>query len=178
VRKISTIPRSQSLGVTVSAPGADRFNYDKRALLAKIKLATGGRAAEELVYGDETTGAENDIRQATELARSMVGRFGMSEEIGFVAVLPRDDPWAAPSISQVSEGTRQRVDEEVKRIVEGAHDDAFRLLSDNRSRLDALTQALLREETLEGPDAYKAAGLEPPSDATAEQPEPAAAAAT
>ena len=95
VRKISIIPRTMSLGVTVSAPESDRFNYDKRSLLARIEVATAGRAAEEVVFGDETTGAENDIRQATQLARSMVGRFGMSDEIGFVSVLPQDgDGWA------------------------------------------------------------------------------------
>ena len=90
VRKISIIPRTMSLGVTISAPGSDRFNYDKDSLLAHIKVATGGRAAEEVVYGDETTGAESDIRQATSLARNMVGRFGMSDEIGFLSVLPQD----------------------------------------------------------------------------------------
>ena len=89
VRKISIIPRTMSLGVTVSAPDADRFNYDKESLLAHIKVATGGRAAEEVVYGDETTGAESDIRQATQLARNIVGRFGMSDEIGFLSVLPQ-----------------------------------------------------------------------------------------
>jgi Peptidase family M41 len=119
VRKISIIPRTMSLGVTVSAPESDRFNYDRRALLARIEVTTAGRAAEEVVYGDETTGAENDIRQATQLARSMVGRFGMSEEIGFVAVLPQDgDGYGMYGASQVSERTRQRVDDEVKRVVE------------------------------------------------------------
>ena len=76
--------------MTLSAPSTDQFNYDKQGLIGRIKVTTGGRAAEEVVFGDMTTGAENDIRQATELARQMVGRFGMSEEIGFVAVLPRD----------------------------------------------------------------------------------------
>ena len=95
VRKISIIPRTMSLGVTVSAPDADRFNYDKQSLLAHIKVATGGRAAEEVVYGDETTGAESDIRQATSLARNMVGRFGMSDEIGFLSVLPQDGDGSA-----------------------------------------------------------------------------------
>jgi cell division protease FtsH len=163
VRKISIIPRTMSLGVTVSAPEADRFNYDRRALLARIELTTAGRAAEEVVYGDETTGAENDIRQATQLARSMVGRFGMSEEIGFVAVLPQDgDGYGMYGASQVSERTRQRVDDEVKRVVEEAHDEAIRLLTENRSRLDAIAKALLRRETLDQPQAYAAAGLAPP----------------
>ena len=168
VRKISIIPRTMSLGVTVSAPESDRFNYDKRALLARIEVATAGRAAEEVVYGDKTTGAENDIRQATQLARSMVGRFGMSDEIGFVAVLPQDgDGMGMYGTSQISERTRQRVDDEVKLVVEGAHEEAIRLLTENRSRLDRITEALLREETLDQPQAYAAAGLAPPPEGEA-----------
>jgi cell division protease FtsH len=161
VRKISIIPRTMSLGVTISAPGSDRFNYDKQSLLAHIKVATGGRAAEEVVYGDETTGAESDIRQATQLARNMVGRFGMSEEIGFLAVLPQDGDGSGlmPGVSEVSERTRQRIDDEMRRIVGEAHDEAVQLLADNRERLDSLAQALLQAETLEGPEAYAAAGL-------------------
>jgi cell division protease FtsH len=174
VRKISVIPRTMSLGVTVSAPESDRFNYEKDDLLARIKVAVGGRAAEEIVFGDVTTGAENDIRQATGLARNMVGRFGMSDEIGFVAVLPQDGQ-SYYATSEVSEATKQRVDEEVKRIVEEAHADTLTLLRENRNRLDGLTEALIEAETLEGPDAYRAAGLEPPD--AASQPEPDATAA-
>jgi cell division protease FtsH len=174
VRKISIIPRTMSLGVTVSAPETDRFNYEKDELVARIMVTTGGRAAEELVFGDATTGAENDIRQATALARNMVGRFGMSDSIGFVAVLPQDgQTW--PGYSEVSEGTRRQVDEEVKRIIEEAHADTLRLLNENRGRLEALAEALVETETLEGPDAYRAAGLEPP--AAASQPTPPRAAA-
>jgi cell division protease FtsH len=163
VRKISIIPRSRSLGVTVSAPDTDQFNYDKQALLARIRVATGGRAAEEVVYGDQTTGAESDIRQATQLARQMVGRFGMSEEIGFVAVLPQDgEASALQGLSEVSERTRQHIDDEVKRIVGEAHDEAIRLLTEHRERLDSLAEALMRAETLDQPEAYAAAGLPAP----------------
>jgi cell division protease FtsH len=173
VRKISIIPRSRSLGVTVSSPETDRFNYDKRSLLAHLRVATGGRAAEEVVYGDETTGAENDIRQATQLARQMVGRFGMSEEIGFVAVLPQDgEASALQGLTEVSEHTRQRIDAEVKRIVDEAHDEAIQLLSEHRDRLDSLADALLQAETLDQPDAYAAAGL-PVPEAEAPTAEPA-----
>ena len=83
VRKVSIIPRGQALGVTFSAPDADRFNFDERHLLAQIKVALGGRVAEEIVFGDLTTGAESDIQQLTRIARTMVGRWGMS---------PRDRP--------------------------------------------------------------------------------------
>jgi cell division protease FtsH len=163
VRKISIIPRSRSLGVTLSAPETDQFNYDMQGLLARISVATGGRAAEEVVYGDQTTGAESDIRQATQLARQMVGRFGMSEEIGFVAVLPQDgEASALQGLAEVSEHTRQRVDAEVKRIVGEAHDEAIQLLTEHRERLDSLAEALVREETLDQPQAYAAAGLTVP----------------
>jgi cell division protease FtsH len=115
------------------------------------------------VYGDETTGAENDIRQATQLARNMVGRFGMSDEIGFVSVLPQDgDGWGTYGSSQVSERTRQRVDDEVKRVVEEAHAEAIRLLTEHRERLDLLAEALLRAESLDQPEAYAAASLTAP----------------
>ena len=179
VRKISIIPRTMSLGVTVSAPESDRFNYDRQALVAHIKVATGGRAAEEVVYGDETTGAESDIRQATQLARNMVGRFGMSDEIGFLSVLPQDGyDSAMPGYSNVSERTRQRIDDEMRRIVGNAHDEAVELLSKNRDRLDALAEALFHAETLEGPDAYAAAGLDAPADSAVAPVEPATAVAT
>jgi cell division protease FtsH len=174
VRKISIIPRTMSLGVTISAPGSDRFNYDKDSLLAHIKVATGGRAAEEVVYGDETTGAESDIRQATQLARNMVGRFGMSDEFGFLSVLPQDGDGSAlmPGVSEISERTRQRIDDEMRRIVGEAHDEAIQLLADHRESLDSLAEALYKAETLEGPEAYAAAGLEP-SDAATPPAEPA-----
>jgi cell division protease FtsH len=172
VRKISIIPRTMSLGVTISAPGSDRFNYDKGSLLAHIKVATGGRAAEEVVYGDETTGAESDIRQATQLARNMVGRFGMSDEIGFLSVLPQDGDGSAlmPGVSEVSERTRERIDDEMRRIVGEAHDDAVQLLADNRERLESLAEALFQAETLDGPQAYAAAGLASEADSTTTQP--------
>jgi cell division protease FtsH len=169
VRKISIIPRTMSLGVTISAPGSDRFNYDKQSLLAHITVATGGRAAEEVVFGDETTGAESDIRQATQLARNMVGRFGMSDEIGFLAVLPQDGDRSGlmPGVPEVSERTRQRIDEEMRRIVGDAHDEAVQLLAENRDRLDALAEALVQAETLDGPEAYAAAGVATGPDTTA-----------
>jgi cell division protease FtsH len=147
--------------VTISASGSDRFNYDQDSLLAKIEVATGGRAAEEVVYGDLTTGAESDIRQATSLARNMVGRFGMSDEIGFLSVLPQDGQ--SSMYPEVSERTRQRVDDEMRKVVTDAHDSAVELLSQNRDRLDSLAEALYKAETLEGPEAYAAAGLQAPS---------------
>jgi cell division protease FtsH len=164
VRKISIIPRGQALGVTFSAPDADRFNYSEEELLAKIKVSLGGRAAEEVVFGDLTTGAESDIQQLTQIARGMVGRWGMSRKIGTVTVLPQDGSGPLlPGASEVSAETQAVIDEEVHRLVAEAHDEVVELLSANRDKLDGLAQALLEHETLDQADAYAAAGVEQPS---------------
>ena len=119
VRKVSIIPRGMALGVTFSAPETDRFNYREPEVLAKIKVALGGRAAEEIVFGETSTGAESDIQQLTEIARQMVGRWGMSPAIGPVAVVPRDGAGPLlPGAAEVSADTQRLVDEEVRRIVE------------------------------------------------------------
>src|ERR1700751_3890201 len=144
VRKVSIIPRGQALGVTFSAPDADRFNFEQQHLLAQIKVALGGRAAEELVFNDITTGAESDIQHLTRIARHMVGRGGMSQGIGPIAVIPQDgmSPFL-PGASETSESTQRLVDEEVRRIVESAHREVSTLLREHRSNLDSLVSALL-----------------------------------
>ena len=175
VRKVSIIPRGQALGVTFSAPDADRFNFDERHLLAQIKLALGGRVAEELVFGDLTTGAESDIQHLTRIARHMVGRWGMSRAIGPIAVIPMEGMGSLlPGVSETSEATQRLVDEEVRRIVETAHAEVSELLRSHRGNLDSLAAALLERETLDEVDAYAAAGL--PRDPAADpqqDPEPA-----
>jgi cell division protease FtsH len=160
VRKISIVPRGQALGVTMSSPDFDRFNFSRGELEALVKVALGGRAAEELVFGEQTTGAENDIAQVTGLVRQMVGRWGMSSAIGMVAVLPRDgaNPWG----DLTSPRTLELVDEEVRRTIETAYGDVMALLTAERSRLDALADALLERETLDQIDAYRIAGLAEP----------------
>jgi cell division protease FtsH len=161
VRKISIIPRGQSLGVTFSAPDADRFSYERSELLAKIKVALGGRAAEEIIYGEPSTGAESDIQQLTAIARQMVGRWGMSDNIGPLAVLPSDGAGPLlPGAAESSPRTQEIVDEEVRRIVEEAHKEVVALLTEKRAQLDGLAQALLEHETLDEDDAYAAAGVE------------------
>jgi cell division protease FtsH len=160
VRKVSIIPRGQALGVTFSAPDADRFNFDERSLVAQIKVALGGRTAEEVVFGDITTGAESDIQQLTRIARHMVGRWGMSAAIGPVAVLPADGLGPLlPGVSETSEQTQQLIDQEVRRIVDDAHGEATETLVQHRANLDSLVQALLEHETLDEAEAYSAAGL-------------------
>ena len=160
VRKVSIIPRGQALGVTFSAPDADRFNLEQQHLLAQIKVALGGRAAEELVFSDITTGAESDIQLLTRIARHMVGRWGMSQAIGPIAVIPQDGMSALlPGAAETSESTQRLVDEEVRRIVESAQREVSGLLRENRANLDSLVAGLLEHETLDEADAYAAAGL-------------------
>jgi cell division protease FtsH len=161
VRKVSIIPRGQALGVTFSAPDLDRPNYEEAWLIARIRVALGGRVAEEVVYGTITTGAESDIQQLTDIARGMVGRWGMSRAIGPVAVVPRDSGGPLlPGASGTSDITQRLVDEEVRRIVEEAHVATTQLLTENRWRLEALTEALMRDETLDEDAAYAAAQVE------------------
>jgi cell division protease FtsH len=161
VRKVSIIPRGQALGVTFSAPDLDKYNYDEKYLLGRIRVALGGRVAEELVFGDLTTGAESDIQQLTAIARRMVGRWGMSRAFGPVAVIPSDaNGPLLPGVSETSEHTQQSVDSEVQRIVAEEHSITTALLKEHRSKLDSLAQALLAAETLDEADAYAAAGVE------------------
>ena len=161
VRKVSIIPRTMSLGVTISAPDVERTNYDEEHLITRIKVALGGRVAEELVYDSISAGAESDIQQLTAIARQMVGRWGMSRAIGPIAVLPSEaqNP-LLPGAAQTSEATQQLVDEEVRRIVDDAYNAVSKLLADHRDKLDSLTEALLAAETLDEDDAYAAARVQ------------------
>ena len=146
VRKVSIIPRGMALGVTLSTPDSDRVSYSREDLEAKIRVALGGRVAEEVVYGTITSGAESDIQQLTPIARQMVGRWGMSEAIGPIAVLPERGSGArsCPGVSETSgvhPAARRRGG--AARLVEGAHEEVTRLLGEHREQLESLAQALL-----------------------------------
>ncbi|GAB1821516.1 ATP-dependent zinc metalloprotease FtsH [Herbidospora sp. RD11066] len=153
VRKISIIPRGRALGVTLSTPDDDRYAYDERYLRGRITGALGGMAAEQVVFGLVTTGAENDLEQVTSIARGMVGRWGMSPLIGPLTILPTEGP------PQAASATLASVDEEARRIVDECYMEAQRLITDNRHRLEGIVAALLDQETLDEADAYAAAGL-------------------
>jgi cell division protease FtsH len=162
VRKVSIIPRGRSLGVTFQSPPTDRHAYDEQYLRGRIIGALGGRAAELVVLGSATTGAESDLELVSATARQMVGRWGMSPAVGPMSVIP-----AAGSESGLltidprspSDATRELVDAESRRIVEECHREAVRLLSEHRGQLDGLAAALLERETLDESDAYLAAGV-------------------
>jgi cell division protease FtsH len=161
VRKISIIPRGQALGVTLSTPETDRTGYSRDELTAKIKVSLGGRAAEKVIYGDITTGAESDIQHLTKIARGMVARWGMSDAIGPLALGEgrQDGGEMLPGGSEMSPATQEKVDEEARRIVETAEREVIELLDRERPRLDALAHALLEHETLDQPEAYRVADV-------------------
>jgi cell division protease FtsH len=162
VRKVSIIPRGMALGVTLSTPDSDRVSYSEEDLIAKIQVSLGGRVAEEIVYGKITTGAESDIQQLTQIARQMVGRWGMSDKVGPITVLPTDGNGPLlPGASETSPQTQYLVDQEVRRIVDKASAEVTRLLTDHRDQLESLTHALLAAETLDAADAYAAAQMKP-----------------
>jgi cell division protease FtsH len=161
VRKISIIPRGMALGVTLSTPDSDPVGYSREDLEAKIRVALGGRVAEEIIYGRITTGAESDIQQLTRIARGMVGRWGMSEKLGPLALLPSEGAggYLMPGAAETSPRTQWLIDEEVRRIVDEAHVSVTGLLAEHRDQLESLAKALLEAETLDAPAAYAAAGI-------------------
>ena len=164
-RVLCLVPRGQALGVTFQSPDNDRYGYGAADLRGRIVGALGGHAAEELVYGDVTTGAESDLEQLTSIARQMVGRWGMSDAIGKVSVLPRPDEESnfLPGAARASDQTLELVDVEVRRIVDECYDEALEQLRANRDRLDRLARALLEHETLDEADAYRIAGIDGPA---------------
>lgn len=156
VRKVSIIPRGHALGVTLSTPDEDRYGYTAEYLRGRIIGALGGMAAEEEVYGVVTTGSESDLETATNLARGMVGRWGMSERIGPVSVLPKEGD---PRMAGISDSMLGAVDQEVRRLIDGCYTEARELLRNNRDRLDSIVAELLVHETLDEDAVYAAAGI-------------------
>ncbi len=161
VTKITILPRGRALGYTMVVPENDKYSVTRNELLDQMAYAMGGRVAEELVFHDPSTGASNDIEKATGIARKMVTEFGMSERVGAVRLgqgggepfLGRD----AGHERNYSDQIAYIVDEEVRRLIEGAHDEAYAILTENRDVLDELALELLERETLN--QAEIAAGL-------------------
>ncbi len=153
VHKVTIIPRGMALGLTQTLPEEDRFNMTRDQILAQIRHAMGGRAAEELVFGYYSTGASNDIKQATQAARRMVCSYGMSDRIGPVSFADDDhDVFLGRDFvtrKDYSEKKAQEIDEEITRILRELYDEARQLLSDNRELLERISDALLERETLE-----------------------------
>ncbi len=159
VRKVSIIPRGRALGVTFQAPAVDRYGHSETYLRGRIVGALGGRAAEEVVYRDVTTGAESDLDQVTSIARQMIGRWGMSAAVGPLTVLPPPGQESPLGLDGVAPATRELVDSEVRRIVAECHDEAVATLVSHREQLDRLARVLVEKETLDEDEAYAAAGV-------------------
>lgn len=163
VHRVTIVPRGQALGVTYQRPQTERYNYPEAYLRARIVGMLGGRAAEEIVYGTKTTGAANDIEQATNLARNMVTRWGMSDKLGMVQLASERNPYLGGygAAKPFSEETARIIDAEVLRIINESHELATSLLQQHRAQLDALVEALLARETLDEQEILNVTGLPP-----------------
>ena len=150
LHKVTIIPRGRALGVTMSLPERDVLNRTRGYFLSEIRLCCGGRIAEEIALGDISTGAAQDIAQATQIARDMVCRFGMSDRFGFQAFVARSPLSGDENPPAFSEGTAREIDAEVRRLVDEAYADAKRVIEENRAKLEELAKALLEKETMDG----------------------------
>jgi cell division protease FtsH len=170
VRRVTIVPRGMALGATYQLPTDDRTNYPESYLRARIVSALGGRAAEQLIYGVVTTGAENDLRQVTEIARQMVLRWGMSEKLGPINFAAPGDDGLPPAFQRqpYSDHTAELIDAEVRRIVEESHREATRLLAEHRPQLVALATALLKAESLDEREILDVTGIHPAPSRTAD----------
>ncbi|MFE2053374.1 ATP-dependent zinc metalloprotease FtsH [Streptomyces sp. NPDC059459] len=157
VRKITIVPRGRALGVTLSTPDSDKYAFTEEYLRGRIIGALGGMAAEQVVYDVITTGSESDLEQVTRIARGMVGRWGMSEQVGRLSALPGDAQQAYGLAA--APGTLDAIDGEMRRVVDECYAQALRKLREHRGQLDALAEALLANETLDEADAYRIAGI-------------------
>src|SRR5687767_2326008 len=153
VHKVTVIPRGRALGVTMQLPEQDRYSMDREMILQNIAVLFGGRIAEEVFMGQMTTGASNDFERATDLARSMVTRWGMSDELGPMVYGENEgEVFLGRSVTvhkNVSETTMQKVDAEIRRIVDGQYALARKLIEDNREKVEAMAKALMEWETLD-----------------------------
>ncbi len=165
VLKMTIIPRGQALGVAAYMPDYDRRNYSKSYLMTKIYSALGGRAAEELVFDEVTTGAEADLRSVTDIARRMVSQWGMSDIVGHVNFGSNErQPFLGYALSQgkdYSEETAAKIDAEVVRIIEDAYRNTLELLRQNRDKLEALAQQLLVQEVIDRREILRIVELDP-----------------
>jgi cell division protease FtsH len=161
VQKVSIVPRGRALGLTEQIPSEDRHNLGEGYLTAKLRVLLGGRTAEEIAIGEISTGAENDLLEATALARRMVARWGMGK-IGLLAFrADEQQPFLGYEMAQgrdYSEATAARIDQDVARLLDEAHERVRKLLADARAKLDALVEALLKEETIDAKELQRILG--------------------
>ena len=159
LHKVTIIPRGRALGATMALPEHDVLNRTKKQFLAEIRLCCGGRIAEEIFTGDVSTGAAQDIAQATKIAREMICRYGMSDRFGFQAFMEPSQFSGQDLAPAFSEETSREIDAEVKRTIDEAYADARRIIDENREKLEALAKALIEKETMDGRDVEAMIGV-------------------
>lgn len=163
LHKVTIIPRGRALGMAVSLPEKDSYSRKKGWLLDRIKISMGGYVAEELIYSETTTGTQNDIQQATEIARRMVTEWGMGEDLGFISLGKEDEPiFIGKEIARhkdYSEETARRIDEEVKNIMKSCLTETRKILSNNVDQLHKLAKELIEKETLDDSDIRQLLGF-------------------
>ena len=178
VHKVTIIPRGRALGVTMQLPEEDHYAYDKQYLLTRIAILFGGRIAEEVFMHQMTTGASNDFERATQMARDMVTRYGMSDSMGVMVYAENEgDPFLGRSLtrtSHISEETMRAVDNEIRRILEDQYTTARKLIEDNADKVEAMAQALLKWETIDADQIDDIMAGKPPREPKVSQPAGAA----
>ena len=166
VHKVTIIPRGRALGVTMQLPTEDRYSMDRNHMLNMISVLFGGRIAEELFMNQMTTGASNDFERATEIARNMVTRYGMSDELGPMVYGENEgEIFLGRSVTtqkNVSEATMQKVDQEIRKIIDQQYAVARKLLEDNRDKVEAMAKTLLEMETIDADQIADIMGGKPP----------------
>ncbi|HEX9078244.1 MAG TPA: cell division protein FtsH, partial [Desulfuromonadaceae bacterium] len=167
VHKVSIIPRGRALGVTMQLPIEDKHSYSREVLLARIAVLMGGRAAEELIFNTFTTGAGNDIEQATEMARKMVCEWGMSDKMGPLSFGKKDEQIflgrEMATHKNYSEATAVEIDAEIRHIVDDSYRRALTLLRDNIQHLHNLSTCLMEKENLSGTEVDEILAAEKPA---------------
>jgi cell division protease FtsH len=168
LHKVTVIPHGQALGMAVSLPIKDSYSRNRSWLIDRIKITMGGFVAEELFYGETTTGTKNDIEQATAIARKMVREWGMSSSMGFVSYGAEDEPiFLGKEIAthkDYSEEMARRIDQEVHDILENCLNETRQLLNDHRDELERLTDALVERETLDDKEIRELLNITPVSE--------------
>jgi cell division protease FtsH len=172
VHKVSIISRGMALGWTLSLPEEDKYLVSREELKQKIAGIMGGRASEEIVFGDVTSGAENDIQRATQLARRMVTQWGMSDKVGTVTMGHKEElVFLGRDLGEqrnYSEEVAAQIDDEIKRLVSEAYDNAKRILSDLRARMDAVVERLKVVETIDAAELDAILAVSPEAGAAAQ----------
>jgi cell division protease FtsH len=164
VHKVTIVPRGRAMGVTQQLPERERYIYRREYMLDRLAVMMGGRASEDVALDTHTSGAEDDLKQATRLARKMVVSWGMSEKLGHLAFGDRQEQvFLGEELAQrreYSEQTAREVDEEIKTILDGAYDHAVSTLREHRDALDRLAEALLEKEEIAGKEVVEIIGVE------------------